>query len=104
VLQELARYMDDAGEAVVGVMRALLHGLAGKSFDDLEQTKEFAARVQELLDRANHAVRCGSCGEFGRLEGTSHYNPSGAFRVRHGSKSSHGGSTVVPELDLRKRE
>jgi hypothetical protein len=103
VLEALAAYMDQAGEAVVGVVRLLLSGLSGKSFSDLEATKDFAARVQDLLARSRPAVRCASCGEVGRYEATSHHSSrAGALRIRHGSKSSHGGSTVVTELDVRK--
>jgi hypothetical protein len=103
VLAALAKYQDDAGEAVVGVLRVLLRGLHGKSFPELETTKQFTAKVQELLDRAGFAVVCPSCGETGRLEAASHHSAAaGAIRVRHGSRVNHSGKTVVLEFDMRK--
>jgi hypothetical protein len=103
VLEALTAYMEEAGQAVAGVLRVLLRGLEGKSFPDLEMTKEFTARLQDLLDLSRHAVECPSCGETGRLEAAPHHSvSSGAIRVRHGGKVNHSGKTVVVAFDLRK--
>jgi hypothetical protein len=103
VLAALSAYLDEAGEAVVAVMRLLLLQLEGKSFPTLQMTKDFASKVQELVDRTNHAVECPSCQQLGRYEGAEHRSAvSGAFRVRHGNRSTHGGATVVTHIDLKK--
>jgi hypothetical protein len=103
ILEALTAYMEEAGEAMAGVIRVLLRQLQGKSFADLGMTKEFTAKLQALLDLSGHAVECPKCGETGRLEAVPHHSvTSGAIRVRHGGTTNHSGKTVVVAFDLRK--
>jgi hypothetical protein len=104
VLDALSAYLDEAGEAVVAVMRLILHELRGKSFASLAETKEFASKFQRILDRVNQAVECPSCGELGKYEGVSHHTvATGMVRVKHPGRTTHAGTTVVTELPIKKQ-
>ncbi len=100
VLRILEKYLDGVGDHLINAVRFLLSDLRGKSFTTLDETKEFTARVQSILDRTNYAVECPTCGEPGRLAAAPRRGfPAGVFRVRHGV-ISHGGAKGISQFTL----
>jgi hypothetical protein len=103
-LRALVEYLDSVGDPVANVVQVVLSELRGKSFETLEQTREFVATVQLILDRTGYAVVCPSCSEAGRLDTAPRATaPSGVYRVRHGTVT-HGGSSMITALEFTRRE
>ncbi len=103
-LRFLEEYLDRIGDPVASAVRLVLSDLRGQSFATPEETKEFARRVQSILDRTGYIVVCPKCSETGRLDAVSHPGrPSGVYRVRHGT-DTHGGSGAITDFTITRDE
>jgi hypothetical protein len=104
VLRSLEEYLDRVGDPVANAVSLVLSDLRGKSFKTLEQTKELASRVQSILDRSGFMVECPNCSEPGRLDAAPRAAvPTGVYRVRHGSVT-HGGSSTITDFKFTRCE
>jgi hypothetical protein len=103
-LRSLEEYLDRVGDPVVSAVRLILSNLSGQSFATPEETKEFARRVQSILDRTGYTVVCPKCSEPGRLDAVSHPGrATGVYRVRHGT-DTHGGSGAITDFTITREE
>jgi hypothetical protein len=102
-VRALKEYLDGVGDPVANVLRIILSELSARSFESLEETREFIATVQSILDRTGYAVVCPSCSETGKLDvAASKLLPTGSIRVKHGPKSTHGGGSTITDYDLER--
>jgi hypothetical protein len=103
VLRTLLKYLDCMGDPAANVVRLVLSELRTRSFQTLEETREFFAAAQSILDRTGFAVLCPSCSEIGKLDvAASKQLPTGAIRVKHGRMSTHGGGSTIIDYDLER--
>ncbi|MFK8110791.1 MAG: hypothetical protein AB8B91_01235 [Rubripirellula sp.] len=98
--QELARLQRSIRLAIQGQLAKLV----GKSLDDLNQNKELAQTIHQLLDSHGLRVSCSECGHPSILRVSPRPGvPNGVFVFDHtieGKRTFHGGRNVVPSMHL----
>jgi hypothetical protein len=103
VLRTLLKYLDCMGDPVANVVRVVFSELSTRSFETLDETREFFAAAQSIFDRTGFGVLCPSCSEIGKLDvAASKQLPTGAIRVKHGRMSTHGGGSTIHAFEVER--
>lgn len=105
LLSQFDAKIPEALEPVVAKYRQLLDQLKGHSFGLLEANQAVASKILAQLNSMNYRVRCPRCGEPATLRcSRTNGSANGSFQFEHylggGRRTRHGGSTVLPGLDL----
>jgi hypothetical protein len=103
-MNELQRELNRLQRAIRLAIQDQLAKLTGRSLGDLDQNRQLAASIHELLESHGLRVRCSECGHPAILrvsprDGSAH----GAFVFDHtidGKRTFHGGKGTVPTIRL----
>ncbi len=104
LLAELQRQMNRLQREIRLTIQAQLMQMSGRTLGSIQQNRELAKSIHEMLDAHGLRVRCPHCGNAAILRvsprsGAAH----GVFVFDHtidGKRTFHGGRITVPEIRL----
>lgn len=103
-MSELGKELAQLQRAIRIAIQRKLTDLVGRSMADLQQNKDLASTIHQLLDGHGLRIQCSECGHPAILRVSPRPGAaSGVFVFDHtieGRRTFHGGRITVPEIRL----